>query len=226
MFYKEPTKWFKSSQEKKADHLKAFLKFVPVASDLYVNPSNAGLKGKEGKKKCARRVGEPELFLDPFTSQPTFESTQSFLTPLKLKKTGPESFTISEQSTCDDEDDQDGPDPLDPNRTCLKSFTLVHRKDKINCPTKITRCHSCKLRFEDADIVLVKTQGEREWFDKKNGKSRKSSGNVYIHYLRKCLEEYDLTFNFSYVIVLKETLKHLPVKAVDKFRKQGLKIQK
>ena len=50
---------------------------------------------------------------------------------------------------------------------------------------KVSRCHSCTLKFQSTDIVVVKTQGEREWFDQKQGKLRKSSGNVYLHYLNK-----------------------------------------
>ena len=53
----------------------------------------------------------------------------------------------------------------------------------------------------------------------------KSSGNVYLYYLKRCLEEFDLTFNFSKIVVLKEEIKLLLTNAVNKFRKQGLKFQ-
>lgn len=69
---------------------------------------------------------------------------------------------------------------------------------------KVSRCHSCTLKFQSTDIVVVKTQGEREWFDQKQGKLRKSSGNVYLHYLKKCLKEFDITFTFSKTAVLKK----------------------
>ena len=76
-------------------------------------------------------------------------------------------------------------DPLNPNLKSLISFVLVHGKDTINCPMEVSRCHSCILKFQSTDIVVVKTQGQREWFDQKQGKLRKSSGNVYLHYLNK-----------------------------------------
>ena len=60
---------------------------------------------------------------------------------------------------------------------------LVHTNDKKNCPSKVARCFECKLAFQEFDAVVIKTEGVREWYDKKSGVCRKSSGNVYIHSL-------------------------------------------
>ena len=48
----------------------------------------------------------------------------------------------------------------------MKSFILLHWKDTFNCPIKVSRCHSftCHChKFQSSDIVVVKTQREREW---------------------------------------------------------------
>ena len=76
----------------------------------------------------------------------------------------------------EENEENDESDPLNPSRKSLKSFILVHRKDAINCPIKVSRCHSCTLKFQNTDIVVVKTQREREWFDQKQGRFRKKFG--------------------------------------------------
>ena len=53
----------------------------------------------------------------------------------------------------------------------------------------------------------------------KGGESKSSSGNVYLHYLKKCLEGHDGEFRFENIIILKETLKLLPASATERFRK-------
>ena len=203
-----------------------FFNYVPTASNLYVKPSNAGLKRNKVKRKyTCREAAKPEIFVDPFTSQLQI-TIKSFVRPVKIKKMGPDMFAISEPETLKEESEEnDESHLLNPNRKSLKSFILVHRKDKINSPMKVSRYHSCTLKFQSTDIVVVKTQGEREWFDQKQGKLRKSLGNVYLHYLKKHLKEFDLTFTFSKIVVLKETIKLLPTNAVNKVKKQGLKFQ-
>ena len=44
----------------------------------------------------------------------------------------------------------------------------------------------------------------------KAGSNKKFSGNVYMHYLTKCLREYDLNFTFKMVSVPKGTQEKLP----------------
>ena len=107
-------------------------------------------------------------------------------------------------------------DPCDPDRKICHMYYLVHRKDKKNCPTKVSRCNSCKLKFQIHDVVVVCTQGTREWTDK-DGTKKSSSGNIYLHYLSKCLEGNDGEFKFTNIIILKETLKLLPDSALERF---------
>ena len=56
--------------------------------------------------------------------------------------------------------------------------------------------------------MLVKTVGVREITDKA-GSKKKFSGNVYMHYLTKCLREYDFNFTFKMVSVPKGTQEKL-----------------
>ena len=50
------------------------------------------------------------------------------------------------------------------------------------------------------DKVIVKSVGIRERTEK-TGKVVKYSGNVYFHYLKQCLKEYDQNFSFSAITV-------------------------
>ena len=95
---------------------------------------------------------------------------------------------------------------------------LVHREDLSNCPKSVKRCQECMGPFTNADVVIVKTFGVREFTDKKTGKQTRQSGNVYPHYLRQCLMKYDPKFIFPAIGVVKETLNRLPGEAVGKLR--------
>ena len=117
-------------------------------------------------------------------------------------------------------------DLLNPLRkTDYKSYKLVHRNDGKTAHIKLHDVWNCKILFNHLDVVIVRTTGIREYTDTK-GKQCKKSGNIYIHYMQKCIEEYDSFFSFKKIVVLKETLKHLPADALAKFRKQGLKTEK
>ena len=72
-------------------------------------------------------------------------------------------------------------DPFDPDRKVCCMYYLVHRKDKNNCPAKVSRCNSYKLKFQ-LHVVVVHTQGTSEWTDK-DGIKKSSSGNIYLHYV-------------------------------------------
>ena len=115
-------------------------------------------------------------------------------------------------------------DPLDPDRSTYRMYYLVHSKDKKSCPANVSRCNACKLLFQTHDVVLVRTQGTREWTDK-DGIRKTSTSNVYLHYLSKCLTDFDGAFKFENVIVLKETLKLLPDAAIERFRNKKMKFE-
>lgn len=100
-------------------------------------------------------------------------------------------------------------DILDPDRIAGKHFELVHREDHKLCPKAVQRCEQCRVGFNMADKVVIKSVGVRERTDK-SGKIVKYSGNVYLHYLTSCLREYDQNFSFHAITVPSRTLKYLP----------------
>ena len=46
-----------------------------------------------------------------------------------------------------------------------------------------------------------------------------------MHYLKKCLYDYDTSFKYSNLIVLKATMKMLIDTSMEKFREKGLKFE-
>ena len=99
-------------------------------------------------------------------------------------------------------------DALNPDRIKGQLYELVYRDDNKTCPKAVSRCEQCRVAFNNSDIVLVKTAGVRERTDK-SGKIVKHTGNVYLHYLTKCLRSYDQQFSFN-AITVKRTLSFLP----------------
>ena len=79
----------------------------------------------------------------------------------------------------------------------------MHRDDTKNFPKKITRGEYCKILFTNADIVLIKTKGKRQFTCPKTGKEKCHVANVYLHYLQSCLNGYDSKFRFKSVVVLR-----------------------
>ena len=73
--------------------------------------------------------------------------------------------------------------------------------------------------------MLVKTVGVRERTDK-TGKIVKYTGNVYLHYLTKCLKEFDQRFSFSAITVPARTLSFLPEGSHESFAAKGLQVEK
>ena len=98
---------------------------------------------------------------------------------------------------------------------------LVHRDHPKLCPKSVWRCEHCRIAFKATDILLVKTVGVREITDKA-GSKKKFSGNVYMHYLTKCLREYDLNFTFKMVSVPKGTQEKLPEWGREQSRKKRM----
>jgi hypothetical protein len=88
----------------------------------------------------------------------------------------------------------------------------------------VQRCEQCRVSFHQADIVLVKTVGIRERTDK-SGKQVKYSGNVYLHYLTKCLTDFDQNFSFSAITVPARTLTFLPEGSRETFAAKGLQVE-
>ena len=72
--------------------------------------------------------------------------------------------------------------------------------------------------------VLVKTVGVRERTDK-TGKISKYTGIVYLHYLTKCLKEFDQNFSFSAINVPIRTLTFLPEGSRERLSSKGLQVE-
>ncbi len=112
---------------------------------------------------------------------------------------------------------------LDPERIQGKMYDLVHRDDKM-CPKTVQRCEQCRVAFNTGDKVLVKTVGVRERTDR-SGKVVKYSGNVYLHFLTRCLKEYDQNFSFNAIRVPMNTLKLLPKGSKENLQAKGLTVE-
>ena len=115
-------------------------------------------------------------------------------------------------------------DVLNPDRITGKQFDLVHRTDNKLCPKTVQRCEQCHISFNQADTVLVKTVGVRDRTDK-TGKISKYTGNVYLHYLTKCLKEFDQNFSFSATNVPIRTLTFLPEGSCERLNSKGLQVE-
>lgn len=115
-------------------------------------------------------------------------------------------------------------DILDPDRIAGRQFDLVHRDDNKLCPKTVQRCEQCRVAFNLADKVVIKSVSVRERTDK-TGKIVKYTGNVYLHYLTNCLKEYDQNFSFNAITVPSRTLKYLPKGSRETLEAKGLQVE-
>ena len=76
---------------------------------------------------------------------------------------------------------------FDPDRVEVKQYYLVLRCDTKSCPPIVSRCQQCRTAFGSANIAVAKTSGERERYGKK-GEVMNYHGNIYVHFLTKCLK--------------------------------------
>ena len=114
------------------------------------------------------------------------------------------------------------PDILDPDHDPSQSLTLVLRSDHANCPKKVKRCEACKIAFS-SEMVVIKSAGERE-FTKKNGERVHQVGNIYLHYLTKCINQFKPNFKFSDIDVLKSTQNGLSKRNITELVRRGCKM--
>ena len=98
---------------------------------------------------------------------------------------------------------------FDPDRVEVKQYHLVLRCDTKSCPSSVSKCQQCRTVFASADIAGVKTSGKRERYGKK-GEVMKYHGNIYLHFLTKCLKQHDSNFAFEKIAVTKNTQDSLP----------------
>ena len=101
----------------------------------------------------------------------------------------------------------------------------MSRDDNNLCPKSVQRCEKCRTAFNHTVKVIVKIVGVREHTDK-SGIVVKYSGNVYFHYLKQCLKEYDQNFSFCSITVPVRTLQFLPEGGQAVLEAKGLFIEK
>ena len=64
-------------------------------------------------------------------------------------------------------------DPLGPMRVEMQLYYLVHWEDTKNCPKSVHRCQECLGPFTNAEVVIVKTMGVREFTARRTGKQKR-----------------------------------------------------
>lgn len=77
--------------------------------------------------------------------------------------------------------------------------------------------------FTNSDKFVIKTPGVREITDK-FGKKQIFPGNIYLHYLTKCLIGYDNKFDYAMIVVPDGTKEKLQETWKTALRKKGIKI--
>lgn len=113
---------------------------------------------------------------------------------------------------------------LDPSRTIETEYMLVLRSDHKLCPKQVKRCQYCRRDFLSKDLLVIKTFGDRGEFENERGQLVPTEGNIYVHFLTKCLTEYDGKFLFSEVVVPDRTRQKIPASWKPLLISSGIKI--
>ena len=201
------------SVQNQKELIQKFYEFVP-GSTTYKKPCSAGLKtGDSGKNKRRARLPEPQLFDDRVALPP----------PPATKVVQREENESSEDRNLPDESESNIDMLFNPDRKIDTDYQLVHRSDTKSCPKSVKRCQVCNRSFSEADIVIIKTQGVREYHCSKTGKEKRSQGNIYIHFLTKCLTTHDKNYKVENVRVPHCTSEKLASNVLQYYRKKGMK---
>ena len=135
----------------------------------------------------------------------------------------PEPVLFSDR--CDENNSENSSDCIElygPDRTIGKKYHLHLRADTKNVPKRVKRCTACQRLFSDQDVVLIKTQGIRQYFCSKAGKGRSSEGKIYLHFLNSCVKEYDSSYMPEKVVVSEGTASQLPKAARAAMKSKGI----
>lgn len=220
-FQRNPVIFNRLSDENKKKHMDAFLEYTPDVLESYQKPDGAGLKKKRGQKRRAR-LPEASLFDDRLSQETSVGlNATPRVTPLKLRKRS----SANPMGEWDVEKIDSEDDIFNPNRSMLKMYKLVHRKEKKEFPDSVKRCEDCRFAFNSSDVIAVKTRSLRSFTDKKTGKLKTHAGNVYLHYLTKCLKSFEQNFQMKNIRVSVNTQSHLTKFEVEKLRKHGCTIE-
>jgi len=86
-----------------------------------------------------------------------------------------------------------------------------------------TKMSTMSHSFTDADKFVIKTSGSREVTDK-TGVKKTYPGNIYLHFLTKCLKTYDQKFSFAAIVVPDATKEQLHDNWKPILRKKGIRV--
>lgn len=89
----------------------------------------------------------------------------------------------------------------------------------------VQQCEQCRVAFHQGDKVVIESVGVREHTDK-SGKIIKYTGNLYLHFLTKCLSGYDQKFAFSAIMVPAHTFTFVPEGGRAILEAKGLHVEK
>ncbi|RMX57773.1 hypothetical protein pdam_00006752 [Pocillopora damicornis] len=218
-FQVDPVKWNRWSLERQAQHLSALRNFTPKSYEMYKKPMVTGIKSSPQSKRRRVHLPEPEIFTDRVE---VGDDTPQAVTPIRITKSDDKTKWQVEKST---NAATEAMNFLDPDRISGNQYELVSRDDEKLCPKSVQRCEQCRVAFHQADKVVVKSVRVRERTDK-SGKTVKYTGNLYLHFLTKCLSEYDQKFAFSAITVPTRTLTFLPEGGRAILEAKGLYVEK
>ena len=112
---------------------------------------------------------------------------------------------------------------LNPDRPQMNQYQLVLWSDNKLCPKSVRRCEQCKKPFvETSDKFVLKTFGMQE-VTEKCGTIKKYTGNIYLHYIRKSLYNWDSGFCFGAVNVPERTKEKTPATWRTELKRHGIK---
>ena len=154
-------------------HLQKLRDYIPTLTDQFSKPKNS--ERKPGSNKTDHVSKPIEIVVD------RADKDESSIV-MKISKVpgskGWESTTSQSSQMQINNPDAEVP----------KSFELHLRKD---VPLTVQRCQgNCGKKISKEDFMVVRSYGTSKWTDK-NGNEQSRFGPMYIHFERKCLEQFD-----------------------------------
>lgn len=138
------------------------------------------------------------------------------VTPLKIRKNNESSWEVNKKNASGDV-----VDPFNPDTPRQTAYHLVHKRYKKSFPASVQRCQECRICFTDMDWVAVKTTALQEYTNKEGRRVKSVGGNIYLHYLTKCIHEYDQNFSFSSARVSRDIQSVLRENELEKLKEKG-----
>lgn len=112
---------------------------------------------------------------------------------------------------------------LNPDRLQMNQYQLVLWSDNKLYLKSVRRCHQCKKLFVDiSDLFVIKTFGMQN-VTEKSGTIKKYTGNIYLHYIQKCLYNWDSEFYFGAVNFPEKAKEKTPATWKTELKRHGIK---